>query len=103
MWNDEVQPFKDKVLFWHAVWQSAGKQINTQLHGLMKRARNIYHFQIRKCKKMTNTLKKNNLLQACIENRNVNLFHEIKKMRNSAPTIANTIDGKCENIPNHFA
>ena len=24
-------------------------------------------------------------------------------MRNSAPTIANTIDGKCENIPNHFA
>ena len=103
MWNDEVQPFKDKALFWHAVWQSAGKPINTQLHGIMKRARNIYHFQIKKCKKMKNTLKKNTLLQACIENRNVDLFHEIKKMRNSAPTIANTIDGKCENIPNHFA
>ena len=58
MRNDEVQPFKDNALFWHAVWQSAGKPINTQLHGIMKRARNIYHFQIRKCKKMTNTLKK---------------------------------------------
>ena len=52
---------------------------------------------------MTNTLKKNTLLQACIENRNVDLFHEIKKMRNSATTVANSIDGKCENIPNHFA
>ena len=40
MWTDEVQPFKDKALFWHAVWQSAGKPINTQLHGIMKRARN---------------------------------------------------------------
>ena len=35
-WNDEVRPFKDKALFWHAVWQSAGKPINTQLHGIMK-------------------------------------------------------------------
>ena len=101
MWNDEVQPFKDKALFWHAVWQSSGKPINMQLHSIMNRA--IYHFQIRKCKKMTNTLKKKNtLLQACIENRNVDLFHGIKKMRNSVPTIANTIDRKCENIPNHF-
>ena len=24
-------------------------------------------------------------------------------MRNSATTVANSIDGKCENIPNHFA
>ena len=60
-WNDEVQSFKDKALFWHAVWQSAGKPINTPQHGIMKRTRNIYHFQIRKCKKMTNILKKNTI------------------------------------------
>jgi len=79
MWANEVQPFKDESMFWHAIWLSAGKPINTQLQTNMKRARNVYHFQIRKCKKMTNTLKKNTLLQACIENRDIDLFQEIKK------------------------
>ena len=52
---------------------------------------------------MTNMMKKNTLLQACIDNNNVDLFKEIRKMRNLTPTIASTIDGKCEDIPNHFA
>lgn len=103
MWNDELKPFKDKAMFWHAIWISAGKPINTELHRIMKRARNVYHFQIRKSKKVTNILKKNTLLQACIDNRDVDLFREIRKLRCSAPIIANKIDGKYENIPNHFA
>ena len=103
IWNDEIQPFKDKAMFWHAVWMSARKPINTELHRIMKRTRNVYHFQIRKSKKMKNILKMNTLLQACIDNRDVDLFQEIRKLRSSAPIIANKIDGKHENIPNHFA
>ena len=50
-WKDDLKPYKDAALFWHAVWISAEKPINNELHKIMKRTRNIYHLQIRKCKK----------------------------------------------------
>ena len=77
--------------------------MNTQLHHLMKKTRNVYHFQIRKCKKMKDILKKNTFLRACIDNKNTGLFKAIRSQRRSAPTVANTIDGKSEGIPDHFA
>ena len=76
-WSKEVQPFKDTAMFWHSIWLSAGHPINTELHRIMKRTRNIYHFQIRKNKKMADTLKTNALLDACINN-NGDIFQEIK-------------------------
>ena len=103
LWNAEIQPFKDKAMFWLAIWVSAGRPMNTQLHHLMKKTRNVYHFQIRKCKKMKDILKKNTFLRACIDNKNTDLFKAIRSLRRSAPTVANTIDGKSENIPDHFA
>ena len=41
---------------------SAGRPLNTTLHRIMKRTRNVYHLQIRKCNNMANILKKNMLL-----------------------------------------
>ena len=102
-WHEEIQPFKDKAIFWHAVWVSAGRPINTQLHNVMKRSRNVYHFQIRKYKKITKTLKRNTFLQACMEKRNIDLFQAIRSLRRSQPSVANTIDETSENIPGHFA
>ena len=101
-WKNEVEPYRDKAMFWHAVWLSAGRPINTELHRIMKRSRNIYHFQIRKQKKAANILKRNTLLAACIEDKG-DLFEEIKKMRRSPPTISSTIDGVSNGIEEHFA
>ena len=42
-WNESVKPFKNDALFWHSVWLSAGKPINTDLHSMMKSPRNLYH------------------------------------------------------------
>ena len=102
MWKENIQPFKDRSMFWHAIWISAGKPINTQLHKLMKRARNIYHLQIRRSKKMKDILMKNSLLKAC-KHKNGDIFTEIRKMRMSCPTIASAIDGESHDVPNHFA
>ena len=41
-WCEEVQPFKDTAMFWHSIWMSAGRPINTELHRIMKRTRNIF-------------------------------------------------------------
>ena len=50
-WKSEVKPFRDTAFFWHQVWVSAGKPLNTELHRIMKKTRNTYHFHYRKCKK----------------------------------------------------
>ena len=101
-WASEVEPFKKDAYFWHAVWMSAGRPLNTTLHRIMKRTRNVYHLQIRKCKYMANILKKNTLLNACVNGKG-DIFTEIRKLRRSSPTVVNAIDGVTEDLPNHFA
>ena len=96
-WVDQVQPFKEKAHFWHQVWLSAGRPLNCQLHLVMKHSRNVYHYQIRKCKKAENLIRKTKLLDACL-NGNGDIFTEIKKMRKSQPVVASSIDGKADKL-----
>ena len=68
----------------------------------MKRTRNIYHLQIRKSKKAADVLKRNKLLDACINGKG-DIYTEIRKMRKCPGTVVNTIDGISSGIPDHFA
>ena len=92
-WNIDIEPYRKDALFWHSVWLSAGRPLNTQLHRVMKRTRNVYHLRIRKNKRMLDKIKKNKLLDACLNNQN-GIFTEIKAMRKNTPSFANTIDGE---------
>ena len=51
-WKEFVEPFQESARFWHSIWISAGKPINTELHQIMKRTRNKYHYQIRRCRRI---------------------------------------------------
>ena len=77
-WSENVQQSKDIAFFWYQVWHSAGRPINNELHNIMKRSRNIYHYNIRKCKKAENVIRRNKLLDACL-NGNGEIFSEIKR------------------------
>ena len=101
-WNEDVQPFKDNAMFWHSMWLSAGRPINTVLHQIMKKTRNVYHYQIRKNRRMTECIRKNTILDACINDKG-NIFKEIRKLRKTAPTVSSMIDGVTNNIETHFA
>ena len=101
-WKEEIEPFRDKAIFWNCVWKSAGRPINTELHKVMKRARNVYHLQIRKSRRAADLLKKNALLEACISDRG-DIFKEIRKLRKAPPTLSETIDGVTSNVESHFA
>ena len=101
-WRDEVQPYKDKSMFWHSVWISVGKLINTELHRIMKKTRNAYHFQIRKNKKLTENLKKDAFLNACISN-NRDIFKLIGQEKATSASLSTTIDGASTDIENHLA
>jgi hypothetical protein len=100
-WTNSVKPFRDKAYFWYQVWISAGRPLNTELHRIMKKTKNIYHFQYRKCKKSEDIIIKSKLLDACI-NGNGDIFAEIKKLRKCKPTIATSMDGEKDDIPGHF-
>ena len=100
-WKEFVQPFREKAFFWSQVWKSAGRPINCELYTIMKRTRNVYHYQVKKIKKSEEIIKKNNLLDACL-NGNSDVFTEIKKMRQHKPSIAASMDGVKVNVENQF-
>ena len=77
-WSEMVKPFCDEAKFWAAVWSSAGKPINTTLHQIMKRARNQYHYALRRCKMAADKVKKDKLLHSCVNGKN-NIFDELHK------------------------
>ena len=91
-WTDVVKPFKDEALFWNAVWTSAGKPINNSLHKIMKKSRNVYHYAIRKCKRATENIKKEKLLNSCFTGKN-NIFDELRRMRQVKKNPPTCIDG----------
>ena len=91
-WSELVKPFSDDAKFWHAIWTSAGKPLNTQLHQIMKKTRNVYHFAIRKCKRAAETIIKDRLIENCATNK-IDVFSELKKMRHVNTDPPSKIDG----------
>ena len=79
-WNEDVQPFKENAMFWHSICLSAGRLINTVLHQIMKKTRNLYHYQIRENRRMAECIKKNAILDACINDKG-DVFKEVREMR----------------------
>ena len=100
-WSTQVKPYRDTAHFWSQVWKSAGRPVNTVLHSIMKRSRNIYHYQYRKCERSEETIKKNKILDACI-NGDGDLFREIKSLRNSGQVVSSSMDGVQKDIQGHF-
>ena len=90
-----MKPFQEEAMFWNAVWTSAGKPIDNSLHLIMKKARNLYHYAIRKCKKAAEKIKKDKLLNSCNTGKN-NIFDELRRMRQVKKNPPTSIDGKTD-------
>ena len=103
-WNDHVKPFREDALFWHSIWISAGRPINTVLHTVMKRTRNKYHYAIRFVKKQESEIRKNKLLQDCLGGKVNDILKQIKSSRKNKSDCSKNIDGVSgvKNIASHF-
>ena len=77
---DEVAGHKKDAYFWFQVWVSCGRPMNSEVHKIMKRTRNVYHYVLRKCMKSEEKVKRNKLLTSCL-GEGGDLFEEIKKLR----------------------
>ena len=100
-WTESVKPFKDQAYFWHQIWLSCGRPVNSETYKIMKKTRNRYHYEYKKCRKAKERIQKNKLLEACL-GEGVDIFVELKKMRNTRSVVATSMDGVQENIEEHF-
>jgi len=103
-WNEDVKKSQDDARFWHAVWRSAGKPMNTELHRLMKYTRNQFHYAVRRVKRKESEIRNNKFIKCCLENNVDDLLGEIKKMRGCHSNNSEVIDGKSgeKDISHHF-
>ena len=67
---------------------------------MMKRTRNKYHYEYKKCSKAENKIKSSKLLDSCL-NCGVDLFKRIKTMRNCKTVVANSMDGVTTDVKGH--
>ena len=100
-WSEAVKPHRDQAYFWHQVWQSCGRPQNSEIHKIMKKTRNKYHYEYKKCRKAKERIQKSKLLEACMGGGG-DLFTELKKLRQTRNVVATSMDGVRENIGEHF-
>ena len=80
--NENVRPFKEESLFWHAVWYSDGRKRSGGLFNIMKITRNRYHHAVRLAKREARRMEAETLIMAS-ESGNMALINEMKRHLNN--------------------
>ena len=81
-WKEQVKPYQEDSIFCHAIWRSAGRPNQGGLFEIMKKARNAYHYAVRRIKKQADLIRAQRLLEAA-ESGSADLLREMKKVRGS--------------------
>ena len=78
-WKEQVGPFQEDARFWYSVWRSADRPHTGVLHDIMSKTRNIYHYAVRRVKKMSDLVRSKKLFEAS-QAGSQNLLQELKKV-----------------------
>ena len=103
-WNEFVKPYKNKSIFCHELWVSAGKPTSGQLFNDRKNARYKYHWAIKQVKKNKESIILNKTAHQ-LTHKSFNEFYKtIKKLKGNTKVSATVIDNKCteEDIADNF-
>ena len=79
-WKEEVEPFREQALFWHAVWVSAGRLNKGELHMIMARTRNQFHYAVRRTQRQADLTRAKKLFEASIDSE-MELLKEMKSVK----------------------
>jgi hypothetical protein len=77
-WREVVSPLQKDSVFWHSVWQSAGRPADGELYHVMRSTRAKYHTAIRKVRRAADRIKAQKLFEASTSGGS-DLFKEMKK------------------------
>ena len=93
MWKQLVEPERDKAMFWHSIWCSAGRPATGVLADIRRRTRSLYHKAIRDMSKQERKLRLQCMATSIYESQYRNLWQEVKKLKASKCSSTASIDG----------
>ena len=98
MWKQLVEPEKDKALFWHSIWCSAGRPTTGVLADIRRHTRSLYHKAIRDLSKQEHNLRLQRMATSVYESESRSLWSVVKKLRSNNSTSEASIDGSTASI-----
>ena len=95
-WSDHVQPLRDKSLFWHTMWLDCNRPKTGVVADCMRRTRAAYHYAIRRLKKDEESIIRERIADAILNDEGRNFWSEIKKLRSQKTSSSRIIDGQTD-------
>ena len=93
-WNELVEPYKEKSLFWHWVWIDCGKPHDGVVAQIMRATRARYHKAVKDVKRQEDDLRRQRLAEAISNNSQRHLWRETKRMTPRSNIMSSVIDGE---------
>ena len=97
-WSEQVQPLRDKSLFWHRIWDECGWPHTGYVADCMRRTRAAYHYCIRNVRKNEQQIVRERVADAMMRNESRNFWAEIKRIKACSATVSNSIDGISDTV-----
>ena len=82
-WSEEVEPLRQKSMFWHQIWNNCGRPHTGHVADCMRRTRASYRYAIHRVKKHREQIICNRIAESLLHNSNRNFWSEIRKIRNN--------------------
>ena len=103
-WTTFVAPYKEDADFWDAIWDSAGRPQNTELHRIARHTKYKYHRVLKKVKNSETQIRQSKFLSEVLDGKVNNILKEVKRLRGNSSKPTSNIDGQChpQDISNHF-
>ena len=104
-WNEFVKPYREKSIFWHDLWKSAGCPQNGQLAQIRRQTRAKYHWAVKYVKKNKDEIVKYNTAHEMQKKSFTKFWEIIRKMKNSNISLPEVVDGNItkQDIADGFA
>jgi hypothetical protein len=92
-WSERVQPLRDKSLFWHRIWVDCGRPRSGAVADSMRRTRAAYHYAVRQIKKDEDSVVRERIASALLNDSERNFWAEIKRIRGNRGGTSKVVDG----------
>ena len=104
-WSERVQQLSEFFLFWYRVWIDCDRPKTGAVIDSMRRTRAAYHYTIRQVKKDEDSIVRERVASALLNEGGRNFWSEIKRIRSNKESISRSVDGLSEagSIANLFA
>ena len=91
-WKTHVQPFREKALFWHNIWNDSGRPRDGWVAQIRRATRANYHRAVRNTVRIKNDIIKERIADGLLNSKHRDYWHEVKKIRRHGRTLPLVVD-----------